>query len=697
MALQDIVNVQVNLGQPGVTQPGFGVPLVASQNAAAIFGGDITRTYTDLAGVQADFGSTGPEYLACSKLFGQAKAVPRIRIGKLPTSPVLQSWTITVASAGANRTYTVNVWLDDGTTKTASYSTTSASNAGFATSTTNPVNILPSPAGAGTWEVKIDEGSTQTWTFGGTRGSLAGVSAGLGSHAGTITFRANSDPALDQTITFGGSDTGSVAAMVIAINAAALYFTASSSGGQLLLESNRYGSSSQIAVTAGTSATLTACGLSVGAGTAGTATCTKTAGSGTQPVTIAFMDAATPAEVVAAIVAADDVTGGSLTVNTDGFLQLTTDTAGPSPDGVQVLSAGALTLGFDTTEHNGTTTGGATNDEIVQGLVDAVNALSGLPNITVSVDTSAGVGNYVLKALANATTVWFALEVADPKLLLGAQTQDAPGGGGLATDLTAIANSTTDFYGIITLYNSAAYVSAVAAWTETQTKLYVAATSDTLSATHSYTGGTDILHTLKANGYARTAGFFHPRAAQFADAAEMGFFFPIPVSQDNWIYKTLAGVTSGWANGEQYSATQQTNITDRNAGYYQDIGVSLVAGNGVTASGEYIDVLRGLDWFVALLQTDLINLLIQNNKVPFTNAGIAQVEGVCRADVLTGIAASLIDPGDPPVVPIPTVTVPKKAAVSVANRAARTLPDVVISFVLAGAINKILVTVNVSQ
>lgn len=340
--------------------------------------------------------------------------------------------------------------------------------------------------------------------------------------------------------------------------------------------------------------------------------------------------------------------------------------------------------------------GVTSNDAIVNGVKAAVDALSYVPAITVSLQGSAG--SRTLRFLANATTSWFAVDLDDPNLMAVLQDHDAPTGTTIATDLDAILDETTDFYGVVTLYNSSAYVAAVAAWVEANKKLYVAATPDTIVATTANSGATDIAHVLKGFSYARSQAFFHPRAAEFPDAASFGRWFPVSPGGDNWRMKPLVGVSSGWGNGRQYTSTQRTNIGDKHGAWYYDMsGVDVVGGQGTTASGEFVDVTRGVDWWTARVGERLANRFIQLDKIPFTDNGIALIEAEVRAQNDEGIAAGLINPGSPPGIPAPTVTVPRSGQVSAANRALRQLPGVNTSWVLAGAINHLTVNAQVTK
>lgn len=319
-----------------------------------------------------------------------------------------------------------------------------------------------------------------------------------------------------------------------------------------------------------------------------------------------------------------------------------------------------------------------------------------------SVGTAAvSVGTGQLTLTCSAATGWLALEIDDPTLEVAVQTETGLSATNLKADLSAINNANGGWYFLVSLYDSPAYDEVCAQWvnglgayqkiyfpqsTQTAVALNVAGTSDTL------TSAVDDLDAMLAAGYTSVASAFHPRASDWLAAAEVGFWCPSVPGSENWRMKTLAGPTTGWGNGTQYTGTQVTNITARNANYYYDIvpETSVVGGAGLIAAGSaYIDVVRYTSSFINDVQTRGANLLIQNDKVPYTDAGITSVEAVVRAAIQDGIAAGAIDPGSPPGIAAPTVTSPTAGSASSANRAARNLAGLTASFTLAGAINKV--------
>lgn len=332
-------------------------------------------------------------------------------------------------------------------------------------------------------------------------------------------------------------------------------------------------------------------------------------------------------------------------------------------------------------------TGACPPDAAIYGLWAKVDALgaptvvaTGVNNLTTSIQGSPG--SRTLQLLANAPAKFFGTRVYNRQALTISQTQADPG---IATDLAAVKLADSSWYGLVTLFNSEAIVDATAAWVESNTKLYPAASQDTSIPTIPDASATDAAHDFKAAGYARSWVFHHPSNDEFADAAELGRFFPISPGGETWRMKPLTGVTK-----ESYTDTEQTNMKGKFAHFYFDIGgVGVVGGDAKSGSGEFIDVVRGLDWYTSELQAKLANLAIGLNKIPFTNAGIDLVEAKVRQQNAAGITAGLISPD-----PAPVVTAPDVTDISTEDKQDRELSGVNTTWTLAGAIHHI--TVNVT-
>jgi hypothetical protein len=93
MSLNDVVRVVITASTRGVSQPGFGLPLILGM--AGPLGADRFRLYGSPDAMVSDgFQSTDPEYRAASAVFAQNPQVPKVAVGRRATKPT-QQWTIT--------------------------------------------------------------------------------------------------------------------------------------------------------------------------------------------------------------------------------------------------------------------------------------------------------------------------------------------------------------------------------------------------------------------------------------------------------------------------------------------------------------------------------------------------------------------------------------------------------------------------
>ncbi len=358
---------------------------------------------------------------------------------------------------------------------------------------------------------------------------------------------------------------------------------------------------------------------------------------------------------------------------------------GPTGTGSNITDGGAHW------KYQGALVNGTANDVVIDGLVAAINALA-TPALNFTAAATGVAGAEILTATGNAVGDWFSLEplaanspaALSDLLTLTETTADA----GIVADLTAIKDADSDWYGLILLFKGAT-VAAAAGWVESNTKLFIAGVADGKVATDADGGATDVAHALKAASRARTGVFFHPRSYEFADAAEMGRFFPISPGGDNWKMKSLSGVTP-----TTYTDTQKTNLNAKFCNFYYPLTNStfVIGGKGKVAANEYIDVVRGLDWWSARVSERMVDVELQNEKVAFTDAGIALFEAELKGQNADGITAGLIAP-----FPIPIVTAVAAADVSATDRANRTYSGLATSFRLAGAINDLTVKASVTQ
>lgn len=241
-------------------------------------------------------------------------------------------------------------------------------------------------------------------------------------------------------------------------------------------------------------------------------------------------------------------------------------------------------------------------------------------------------------------------------------------------ELSLIVAEDDDFYFIAIDINSEANIDKVAAWAESRTKIFVAATAnyDELAGT-----GT-ILTDLKTLGYDRTGILWAPHPRDFAAAALIGRVAAKDPGSINWAFKDLDGVTPA-----VITTTQETTLKNNNAILYQTIAGLNVTRYGKAVGGEYLDVTHGIDWLKARIQESVFGLIAGVDKLPYTDASVDAVKGNILGVLNLGVQRDFLRPGTL------SVTAPEVADVSTTDRANRYLPDVKFGAELAGAINSV--------
>ena len=219
-----------------------------------------------------------------------------------------------------------------------------------------------------------------------------------------------------------------------------------------------------------------------------------------------------------------------------------------------------------------------------------------------------------------------------------------------------------------------------AAWAETMVKLFGFTSSDSGIIG---SGAADIASFMKGLNYDRTFVAYHTssnvdQTPTWFASGWFGRILPKDPGSVTWAYKTIAGIAA-------YSLTsaERTNALGKNANIYTvTAGVSNTE-TGQVASGEYIDIIRGLDWLTARIQEAIFTQLINQDKIPFTDEGITLIVNTLSGVLDEGAAAGLL------VGTSIVITAPKAADVSITDKGNRFLPDVNFAATLQGAIHNV--------
>ena len=312
----------------------------------------------------------------------------------------------------------------------------------------------------------------------------------------------------------------------------------------------------------------------------------------------------------------------------------------------------------------------ATVLEITAGLFAAINALA--TAVTATDNTTK------VTIAADVVGELFDIQVDDTDTGKLLDVEDVTTDPGIVADVNAIDAAYPDWYALCLLTTGALEALAVAPTVAAMEKIAGMVSLD--SGVRKSAVSDDIASTLQA----ATQDRFHVAARHRMDDFEWCSHAARALPEDpgsiTWFAQTLAGVEKSPVRF--FGTTEVATCHSKNAGTYLDLGGLGVTEQGKFAGGQFIDIIRGRDWFKARVQERWITLLVERKKVGMTDPGAAEVESILRAQIGEGQTAGYIARD-----PEPVVFVPKIADVPSADRAARNLPDNEFEFRLQGAIH----------
>jgi hypothetical protein len=346
-----------------------------------------------------------------------------------------------------------------------------------------------------------------------------------------------------------------------------------------------------------------------------------------------------------------------------------------------VLDSQKYAVVLNGTKYEVTSDATATNDEIITLLQAALAAPATAAGFTAAIAGTAP--STYLTLTGSAAGNWCSFYPTDPSLLTLLQTTLNPG---IATDLDAIVVENDNWYALMTLYNSSACVLAAAAWTESKDKIYGAQVTDSECATVAAGIATDISKALQTAAYFRTLDVYHPDNGQFIDAAMFGRLLPYTPGSETWRGKTLAGISAmGTVPPFKMTETWRQNLINKNAGYYYTIAGRNITAEGKVAAGEWIDTIRGRDRLKYRIQEAVALVVMNADKVPYTDAGIGKIDNAIRGCLRLSVTDGFLTDNY-------TVIVPTAASQALVDKAARILRGYSFTAPIAGAIHVAYIT-----
>jgi hypothetical protein len=250
--------------------------------------------------------------------------------------------------------------------------------------------------------------------------------------------------------------------------------------------------------------------------------------------------------------------------------------------------------------------------------------------------------------------------------------------------LTKIKEQNNDWYAISVSTRQMVNQQDCAQWIQANEKLGGLCSGDS-TISDEETG--DIAAWAKLNNLDRVFVFFHPDAKladeavdnpsatdPIPEAAYFGKMLTKKPGSATWKFKELQSVPT-----YELSQGQVANVENKNATWCMATADVPMTSNGQVASGEYIDVIHGLDRLKARIQNLVFTALANVDKVPFTDAGVQMVVSPLRAALEGGKTNGILASYE--------ISFPAVAELSVTDKGKRFLPDVKFTGVLAGAIH----------
>lgn len=389
----------------------------------------------------------------------------------------------------------------------------------------------------------------------------------------------------------------------------------------------------------------------------------------------------------------DDASGDNLpplllTALSDAFAQI------PRPRQIKVGRLSVATVAFTPVDAvAGSVYGLTIGTEVISVTAAATPTTSTIATQLTTAITTAAIPGVSAAAVAGVVTITYSGDVIPLTAFVKVQWDlivPSATAGIMATDLSAIRDEDNAWYSLHLTERTKARVLAAAEWTETQEKIFVTASSEAAILTPG--DSTDIISLLKAAQYFRTAIAYQANAnTEYPDVAWASRVLTIQPGAETWALKRLASVTP-----DNLSGTQKNTIEGKGGNHFQFYQPTIALTNpGKTAAGEWIDVIRFRDYLKDLIQTNMVQMMINRNKVPYTDEGLQLLGTNLRGSLRTGQQVGGIAPdevaADGTARPGFNMTVPLSSEVDDVTKASR-IAYLEFNARIAGAIHMVEIT-----
>lgn len=254
-----------------------------------------------------------------------------------------------------------------------------------------------------------------------------------------------------------------------------------------------------------------------------------------------------------------------------------------------------------------------------------------------------------------------------------------------ATDVLEEALSTSGWYCICPVGLGDEEVTNIIQWTETQNKIcgYIDDPDNPIAPTGLYLRSFGVYAKVTEDQDEDDIPVENKYGMAVAMAVKAMHYH---AGEETWALKPLSAVTPSALSSNFIAALSEANMS-----YVLTIASKNVTMGGKTNGGEWIDIIRFRDWLQNDMQTRVVNLLIVNPKIPYTDSGIGLVENQMLASLKDGQKYGGIAPTeydeDGNAIEGYTTSVPLASEITSTQKASRVLENCKFSARLAGAIH----------
>lgn len=269
-------------------------------------------------------------------------------------------------------------------------------------------------------------------------------------------------------------------------------------------------------------------------------------------------------------------------------------------------------------------------------------------------------------------------------------------------ELDTILDADADWYwiGIIKALRDDAFLDGLVEWTEAKQKFAIIDSNDPT---------TEVAATLTSiagrhqGTVERTAVFYHTDAEEYAGFALAASLGTRNFDQANSAYtakfkqlNAVSPINKGSAAVQAITgftpALGQSTAAGHMANTYVDIGGRNFVVEGSTLTPNvFIDEIHASDWIIARTEEETLAILLNNERVPYTDAGMELLASgartVMRMADRAGLIANDLDPETGLYAPAVTFSIPSVFDVPASQRKARIAPEIAVTFRYAGAVH----------